>query len=88
MHCASCVRAIEQALAPITRSVRVDLSAGVAELSWDERTAKVDDLTAAIERAGFKARPAIAASDDAIDALAEGVVACCASASRACSACR
>lgn len=72
MHCASCVRAIEQALAPITRSVRVDLSAGVAELSWDERTAKVDDLIAAIERAGFKARPAIAASDDAIDALAEG----------------
>ena len=72
MHCASCVRAIEQALAPMTHSVRVDLSAGVAELSWDEGRATVDALIAAIEQAGFKARPALSASDDAADAQAEG----------------
>ncbi|EIT70952.1 heavy metal translocating P-type ATPase [Hydrocarboniphaga effusa] len=74
MHCASCVRAIEQALAPLVHSVRVDLSAGVAEVSWDERLAQAGDLVAAIERAGFKARLAIAASDEAsaaADALAE-----------------
>ena len=71
MHCASCVRAIEQALAAMTRSVRVDLSAGIAELSWDARLAKVDDLIAAIEAAGFKARPAIATSDEGADVQAE-----------------
>lgn len=75
MHCASCVRAIERTLAPLVHSVRIDLATGVAEVRWDERLAQTGELIAAIGRAGFKARPAIAPGDDAsvaADAIADG----------------
>ena len=75
MHCASCVRAIERTLAPLVHSVRIDLATGVAEVRWDERLAQTGELIAAIGRAGFKARPAIAPGYDAsvaADAIADG----------------
>ena len=57
MHCQNCVRHIQDALAPLTRSARVNLSTGTAELVWDERAARASQLFAAVEQAGFTPGP-------------------------------
>jgi len=57
MHCQNCVRHIQDAVAPLTRSARVNLSTGTAELVWDERAARASQLFAAVEQAGFTPGP-------------------------------
>jgi len=56
MTCASCVRRVERSLTkvPGVASVAVNLATERAAVSFNEATASRDDLTAAIEKAGYK----------------------------------
>ena len=70
MSCASCVRRVEQALLRVPGVVEaaVNLALGTAEVEVLPGAVEVRDLIAAVERAGYRARPAEhrrAAVDDA-----------------------
>ncbi len=56
MTCASCVRRVERAIArvPGVDAVAVNLATERATVFFDETTASRDDLTAAVEKAGYK----------------------------------
>jgi Cu+-exporting ATPase len=59
MHCASCVSTIEQALdtTPGVSDAAVNLASEQAVVSYDPRRASVSDVMAAVEQAGYAARP-------------------------------
>ena len=56
MTCASCVRRVERALArvPGVRDASVNLAAATARVAFDPSVAMVDQLGAAVERAGYR----------------------------------
>ncbi len=56
MTCASCVRRVERSLAKVSgvADVAVNLATERATVSFDGATASRDDLTAAVEKAGYK----------------------------------
>ena len=65
MHCASCVSRVEAELArvPGVTGASVNLTAEQATVRYAPGMADVQSLEAAVERAGFKARPAAAPED-------------------------
>ncbi len=56
MTCGGCVNTVTRALKAVdgVRDVAVSLGEGEARVEFDERTTSSEDLTAAIQRAGFK----------------------------------
>jgi Cu2+-exporting ATPase len=63
MHCAGCVRGVENALAPLVQRTRVNLAAGTAEVRWDPSRTSPQQLIDAVTQAGFRASPALSAAD-------------------------
>ena len=59
MHCASCVSRVEDSLAstPGVLSASVNLASAEASVAFEPRRLAVDELVAAVERAGYEARP-------------------------------
>ena len=59
MTCASCVRRIEKALGKLdgVSDARVNLATEVASITYDPELLTVDDLTAAVTKAGYTATP-------------------------------
>ena len=59
MTCASCVRRIEKAVGKLdgVGEARVNLATEVASISYDPQLLTVDDLTAAVTKAGYTATP-------------------------------
>ena len=57
MTCGHCQKRVEKALAevPGVYSAIVDLQAGIAELDFDDDAATIDELTAAVAKAGYAA---------------------------------
>ncbi len=57
MHCSGCVKRVERALGQIpgVASVKVNLMAGRADVSYDPERAKEDVLREAVRGAGFEA---------------------------------
>jgi P-type Cu+ transporter len=59
MTCASCVRRVEKALAkvPGVDSANVNLATETAHVSFDPTTTSLEQLTSAVEKAGYKVAP-------------------------------
>ena len=59
MTCASCVRRIEKAVGKLdgVSDARVNLATEVASITYDPQLLTVDDLTAAVAKAGYTATP-------------------------------
>jgi len=59
MTCASCVRRIEKAVGKLdgVSDARVNLATEVASITYDPQLLTVDDLTAAVAKAGYSATP-------------------------------
>jgi copper chaperone CopZ len=57
MTCESCVRSVTKKLAGVSAVARavVNLKAGTAIVEYDDSSAKVEDLIAAVEQIGFHA---------------------------------
>lgn len=57
--CQGCVRSVTKKLSGVAgvSSAAVDLAAGKATVNYDDSTAKVKDLIAAVEQIGFHAAP-------------------------------
>ncbi len=56
MHCGACVRRVTNALAEVT-GMRVDsVEVGSAKVSFDPAVIAPEQIAAAVERIGFKAR--------------------------------
>lgn len=57
MTCQGCVRSVTKKLSGVAgvSDAAVDLDAGKATVSYDDSTAKVEDLIAAVEQIGFHA---------------------------------
>jgi len=57
MTCGHCQKRVEKALSevPGVYSAIVDLQDGIAELDYDDDSATIDDLTAAVTKAGYSA---------------------------------
>ena len=68
LHCASCVTRVESALGelPGVVSAAVNLTTGEARVEFEPASATVDDLVVAVDRAGYKARPAAGAPEDSL----------------------
>ncbi len=58
MHCAACVRTVEEALAAVkgVRSATVSLPTESASVEYDEGAVRVDELVEAVSRAGYSVR--------------------------------
>ena len=63
IRCAACAGIIEDALLAVdgVRSARVTVAGERAEVRWDAARTRVSALVAAIERAGYRAAPDLAA---------------------------
>lgn len=59
MTCQGCVRSVTKKLSGVAgvSSASVDLPAGKAKVEYDDSTAKVEELVAAVEQIGFQAKP-------------------------------
>ncbi len=57
MHCAACVRRVQQALAAVEGVEVKDVSVGAARLTSNLNPAPVDLAVAALAKAGYAARP-------------------------------
>jgi len=55
MHCGSCVRRVNQALAAIPGVVVNEVRVGAARLSASEEPAPINDAIAALAKAGYSA---------------------------------
>ncbi|HVM43160.1 MAG TPA: heavy-metal-associated domain-containing protein [Gemmatimonadales bacterium] len=57
MTCGHCQKRVEKALSevPGVFTAIVDLQDGIAELDFDDDSATIDDLTAAVAKAGYSA---------------------------------
>jgi Cu+-exporting ATPase len=64
MTCASCVRRVEKALLKVegVRAATVNLATEKASVAFDPARATLDDLRAAVERAGYRSPAAVAAT--------------------------
>ena len=68
MTCASCVRRVERALSktPGVSEANVNLATERATVTYDPQTAALDDLIAAVEKAGYGAEPLASAAPVAV----------------------
>jgi copper chaperone len=59
MTCQGCVRSVTKKLSGVAgvSSAAVDLTAGTANVDYDDSRAKVEDLIDAVEQIGFNATP-------------------------------
>jgi Cu+-exporting ATPase len=59
MHCASCVNSIEESLqgTPGVSAASVNLASGEASVTYRDDRVGIDDLIAAVDRAGYEGRP-------------------------------
>ncbi|HHU20343.1 MAG TPA: heavy-metal-associated domain-containing protein [Bacilli bacterium] len=60
MTCNNCLKHVETALAELegVESVKVNLKKGIANVKFDETIQEVDDLTTAVDQAGYQAERA------------------------------
>lgn len=60
MSCQHCVHAVTQALEGVrgVRSASVDLTAGRADVEYDESRTRLEELLGAVAEEGYTARPA------------------------------
>ena len=60
MTCNNCLKHVETALAELegVESVKVNLKKGIANVKFDETVQEVDDLTTAVDQAGYQAERA------------------------------
>ncbi|HET9109730.1 MAG TPA: heavy metal translocating P-type ATPase, partial [Ktedonobacterales bacterium] len=77
MTCASCVRRVERALSktPGVSGANVNLATERATVTYDPQTAALDDLIAAVEKAGYGAEPLASATAAPVAAAVADTVA-------------
>lgn len=68
LHCAACAFTIQDVLArvPGVRAARVNAASARLVLDWDPAQASLEDVTTAIERAGYRAAPDVLESSQAL----------------------